>query len=81
MPFAATVEPRDTINADAHVSGRFVYLKMGLTIPENFCMNPSSIRMPVPKSPRNIIRIIGIAKSSTLKKTDNMEYCTGQEVN
>jgi hypothetical protein len=35
-------------------------------------MNPSSIRIPVPKSPTNIIIKMGIAKSRTSRKMENM---------
>jgi hypothetical protein len=66
MLFAATVDPSDTRNADAQDCGRCVCLKRGSVNLENFCISPISIRKPVPKSPINMVIIIGNAKSSTL---------------
>lgn len=72
MVLPATVEPMDTMNEEAHVSGRFVNLNRGLAKRASFCIRPSSIRMPVPNSPMNITIRMGTANSRELMRTDNI---------
>ncbi|AFV24805.1 hypothetical protein Mpsy_2602 [Methanolobus psychrophilus R15] len=81
MVLAATVDPIDTTNDEAHVSGRLVNLNTGLAKRDNFCIRPSSISTAVPNSPMNITIRIGIAKSRALIRTENMDYGRRQELN
>jgi hypothetical protein len=81
MVLAATVDPMDTTNDEAHVSGRLVDLNRGLAKRDNFCIRPSSIRRPVPNRPMDITIRTGIAKSRALIRISDMNYGRRQELN